>query len=236
MLDIANVGNKDTLIDLGCGDGRIVIAAAKRGAKSIGVDIDPQRLRECRKNSFKAGVKDRVKFVRQDLFETDISQATVVTMYLLPQVNIKLRSRLLRDLTPGTVIVSHAFDMGDWKADNWAKHIYSWTVPVNLSGKWRIESSDEDRMVLTLSQRFQKVKGSLMIAKKAHSIRFAKLKGNSLEFKVRADGSKEKKEFTYKCRMSGDSMQGRIESESGGKKIKARRDPSTKRAIDKGPI
>jgi SAM-dependent methyltransferase len=135
MLKMANVGKNDVVYDLGCGDGRLVVTAVKKfGAKrGVGVDIDPQRIRESDENARAAGVADRVKFVVQDLFKTDIREATVVTLYLLPDVNLRLRPKLLSDLKPGTRIVSHAFDMGDWQPEKTAsvdgRMIYFWTVP-----------------------------------------------------------------------------------------------------------
>jgi methyltransferase family protein len=137
MLKVAKVGKNDILYDLGCGDGRIVITAAKRfGTRGVGVDIDPARIREARENAVKAGVADKVKFVQQDLFETDIREATVVTLFLLPEVNCRLRPKLLSDLKPGTRVVSHNFDMGDWTPLKTLKvrvpqehTIYYWEVP-----------------------------------------------------------------------------------------------------------
>jgi SAM-dependent methyltransferase len=118
MLKVAKVGKDDILYDLGSGDGRIVITAAKEfGARGVGVDIDPDLIREARENAVKAGVADKVKFLQQDLFETDIREATVVTLYLLPEINRRLRPKLLSDLKPGTRVVSHNHDMGDWKPD-----------------------------------------------------------------------------------------------------------------------
>jgi tRNA A58 N-methylase Trm61 len=115
MLAVANVGKDDVLYDLGSGDGRIVITAAKKfGTRGVGVDIDPERVKEANENAAKAGVSDRVRFVQQDLFQTDIREATVVTLYLLPAVNMRLRPKLLSDLKPGTRVVSHNYDMGDW--------------------------------------------------------------------------------------------------------------------------
>jgi len=115
MLAVANVGKDDVLYDLGSGDGRIVITAAKKfGTRGVGVDIDPERVKEANENAVKAGVTDRVRFVQQDLFQTDFREATVVTLYLLPSVNMRLRPKLLSDLKPGTRVVSHNYDMGDW--------------------------------------------------------------------------------------------------------------------------
>lgn len=134
MLKLANVKKNDVIYDLGCGDGRIVITAAKNyGATGTGVDIDPQRIKEAKENAKAAGVTDKVKFVQGNLFEMDFSDATVVTLYLLPSVNMKLRPMLLEQLKPGTRIVSHAFDMGDWKPEKTetvdGSTLYFWTVP-----------------------------------------------------------------------------------------------------------
>ncbi len=138
MLRVANVGKNDVVYDLGCGDGRIVITAAQKyGARGIGIDINPERIKESNENAKKAGVSDRVKFIQQDLFETNFSEATVVTLYLLPAVNLRLRPKLLADLKPYTRIVSHAFDMGDWAPDRVIKvqgnqterTVYYWVVP-----------------------------------------------------------------------------------------------------------
>jgi SAM-dependent methyltransferase len=133
MLAVAQVGPKDVLYDLGSGDGRIPITAAKRwGTRGLGVDIDPQRIEEANANAKTAGVTDLVRFVQADLFEMDLAPATVITLYLLPDLNVKLRPKLLK-LKPGTRIVSHDFSMGDWKPDRriekGAKTVYFWTVP-----------------------------------------------------------------------------------------------------------
>jgi len=134
MLRMAAVTKKDTVYDLGCGDGRIVITAAQKyGARGVGIDIDPERVAEATENVRKAGVADRVKIIRGDLFEADISAATVVTLYLLTDLNLKLRPKLLRDLNPGTRVVSHAFSMGDWKPERTAEvsgtTVYLWRIP-----------------------------------------------------------------------------------------------------------
>jgi SAM-dependent methyltransferase len=134
MLRMAKVGPKDTVYDLGCGDGRIVIAAARDfGARGVGIDIDPKRVAEARQNAKSAGVADRVEFRQADLFETDLGSATVVALYLLPELNLKLRPKLLRELAPGSRIVSQSFDMGDWKPavrkKVEGKDVYLWYVP-----------------------------------------------------------------------------------------------------------
>ena len=134
MLRLARVGKDDVVYDLGCGDGRIVIRAAKAyGARGVGVDIDPARVREAKDNAAQAGVADKVTIRQQDLFETDLREATVVTLYLLPEVNLRLRPKLLSELKPGTRVVSHNFDMGDWTPERVVQvgnaTVYLWTIP-----------------------------------------------------------------------------------------------------------
>ncbi len=134
MLDLAKVSKNDVVYDLGCGDGRIVITAAEKfGATGKGIDIDPQRIKEANENATKAGVTDKVEFVQANLFESDVSEASVVTLYLLNSLNMKLRPILLEQLKPGTRIVSHAFNMGDWEPDQTIQvdgsTIHLWTVP-----------------------------------------------------------------------------------------------------------
>jgi len=134
MLKVANVKATDVVYDLGCGDGRIVITAAKEyGARGVGFDIDPQRIKEATANAQQAGVADRVRFVEADLFEANISEASVVTVYLLSSLNLKLRPKLMRELKPGTRVVSHAFDMGDWKPERElnvkGRRVFLWTIP-----------------------------------------------------------------------------------------------------------
>jgi SAM-dependent methyltransferase len=138
MLDAAKVGLGDVVYDLGCGDGRIVITAAQRyGARGVGVDLDPERIREARDNATRVGVTDRVTFVQQDLFATDVSAATVVALYLSPELNLRLRPKLLRELRPGSRVVSHQFDMGDWLPERSLevtvagamRRVFLWQIP-----------------------------------------------------------------------------------------------------------
>jgi SAM-dependent methyltransferase len=134
MLEMAKVTAKDVVYDLGCGDGRIVITAAQKfGARAVGIDIDPKRIQEANANAKAAKVTDKVKFVEADLFESDIGEATVVSLYLLTRLNEKLKPKLLKDLKPGTRVVSHAFDMGDWKPEATAQvassTVYLWRIP-----------------------------------------------------------------------------------------------------------
>ncbi|MBD2441080.1 cyclopropane-fatty-acyl-phospholipid synthase family protein [Nostoc sp. FACHB-110] len=141
MLQVAKVGKNDVLYDLGSGDGRIVITAAQKyGTRGVGIDINPERIQEANANAQKAGVTDRVQFRQQDLFKTDLSQASVITLYLLPEVNQRLRPELLK-LKPGTRIVSHAFDMGDWEPQQTlqvdGKTVYYWVVPQEVPANLR---------------------------------------------------------------------------------------------------
>ena len=140
MLNLAKVKNGDLVYDLGCGDGRIVIAAAKNfGARGVGIDINPDRIREANENAQKAGVENRVRFLERDLFTADIHDADVVALYLLTSVNLKLRAKLLQELRPGTRVVSNTFDMGDWKPDKEVtvdgRRVMLWTVPQSAGGR-----------------------------------------------------------------------------------------------------
>lgn len=146
MLILASVTSSDVVYDLGSGDGRLAIAAAQQcGARGVGIDIDPDRIREANENALKAGVSDRVKFRQEDLFNSDFSEATVVFLYLLPHLNLKLRPQLFHQLKPGTRVVSHDFDMGDWKPDRTQKMIlpeestlYYWVIPKEMPLRQRI--------------------------------------------------------------------------------------------------
>lgn len=213
MLEMAKVTDKDVVYDLGCGDGRMVVTAAKKyGARGVGVDIDPQRIAESNANAKEAGVTDKVKFIKGDLFEMDFSETTVLTLYLLPSVNEKLRPKILK-LKPGTRVVSHAFTMGDWEADEQAevegRSAYYWTVPANVEGTWvaTVKDGGEERKVaLNLEQEYQKVTGSAEIDGKKAEIKDAKLQGDKLTFALATDGQSAK---TYTCRIDGSQMEGR---------------------------
>jgi len=148
MLEIAQVDRHDVVYDLGSGDGRLAITAAQKyGARGVGIDINPRRIQEANANAKEAGVTDLVKFRQQDLFKTDLSSATVVTLYLLPRINLKLRPKLLRELQPGTRIVSHAFNMGDWKPQRVervsGRTIYYWVVPQQVPKNLRSQNNPD---------------------------------------------------------------------------------------------
>ena len=207
MIEVAKVTEKDTVYDLGCGDGRMVVTAAKKhGARGIGVDIDPERIREANANAKEAGVTDRVKFIQADLFTMDFKEADVLLMYLLPSVNVKLRPKIL-ELKPGTRIVSHAFDMGDWEADDTievdGRTAYFWLVPAKVDGQWQATLKDggqQKQATLNLKQEYQQVSGTAEIDGKKVEIKDAKLKGDQLTLAL--DGNK-----TYTVRVDGANMQ-----------------------------
>ena len=175
MLRMADVGPDDYLIDLGSGDGRIPIAAAKRyGTRGLGVDLDPPLVELARRNAVAEGVSGKVRFEVKDLFETDLSQATVVAFYLLPNVAMELRPKLLKELRPGTRIVAHDYDLGDWLPDEWTSirvpdkpvapvgisQVFLWIVPGDARGRWTSEIGGE-RIAIDIDQRFQMIKASI---------------------------------------------------------------------------
>ena len=227
MLQIAKVGPQDYLIDLGSGDGRIVVTAAKKfGARGFGVDLNPVRIKESVENAAKAGVTDRVAFNQRNLFETDLGDASVITMYLLPRVNLDLRPKLL-DLKPGTRIVSHDFDMDDWKADEFVtmyanekygsvggeSAIYFWIVPSKVAGPWQWRLSVGGKPLtyeLTLEQRYQMISGSVRVGGRSIKLQDARLRGDqiSLGFSVEVNGSLIKHEFSG--RVTGNSIDGTV--------------------------
>jgi hypothetical protein len=188
MLDMAAVGGDDYLIDLGSGDGRIAVMAAQRGAQALGVDIDPARISEAVVAARLAQVEQRARFRRQDLFLTPLREADVVTMYLLPDVNMRLRPRLLTELRAGARVVSHNFTMGDWRPDEArevdASRVYLWIVPAVAEGEWRLETAAGGDLPLVLEQRFQDVTGTL----DGRPLRDVALRGRALRFTVDAPG------------------------------------------------
>ena len=167
MLALAQVRPDDHVIDLGSGDGRILVAAARsHGARGLGVEIDPARIREAEANARAAGVGHRVSFRRQDLFETPLQEADVLTLYLTPEVNQRLRPRILSQMRPGTRVVSHDYDMGDWRWDTrqrvGAATIYLWIIPANAAGRWNL-SLEGEAGTLELRQHYQEIEGTLTL-------------------------------------------------------------------------
>jgi precorrin-6B methylase 2 len=207
MLDIAKVTSSDYVMDLGSGDGRTVITAAKRGAKARGIEYNPDMVELSQRNAAKEGVTDRASFAKADLFETDLSEATVITMFLLPDINLKLRPKIL-NLKPGTRVVSNSFTMGDWKADETATvkdgcasycTALLWIVPAKVAGTWQLGDGE-----LALKQTYQTISGSLRRAGNTVAIANGKLNGDQIMFN--AGGS------LYTGRVSGGSMEGTISS------------------------
>lgn len=190
MLDMAKLTKDDIHIDLGSGDGRIVIAAARRGARSLGIDLNPTRIEEANENARKAGVTDRVTFVQGNLFDLKIADATVLTMYLLQGVNLQLRPRILTEMRPGSRVVSHAFSMNDWEPDQHAnvtgRNIYLWIVPAKADGTWQAESAGR-RFSLILRQSFQKLTGTATADGRSTPVT-GRLVGQAIELSVDLGG------------------------------------------------
>ncbi len=188
MLDMASVGPDDYLIDLGSGDGRIPIMAAQRGARALGVDIDPERVAQAAAAARIAQVETRATFRRQDLFDTPIREASVVTLYLLPEINLRLRPRLLTELRPGTRVVSHQFGLGDWQPDDrreiGASTLYLWIVPAVVAGSWSLEIEGRPAMPLMLEQSFQQATGRAGVQR----LRDVALRGRRLSFTLDLPG------------------------------------------------
>jgi hypothetical protein len=208
MLDLATVTAQDEVIDLGSGDGRTVIAAAKRGARARGIEYNQEMVDLSIANAMAEGVSDRATFAKADLFETDLSKATVITMFLLTDINLRLRPTLLK-LKPGTRVVSNTFTMGEWEADatasagedctSWCTALL-WIVPARVEGTWTLG----DLSTLTLSQSFQMVSGTLAKGTATTALERGRLRGEEIRFSV---GSSE-----YAGRVNGDSITGTVKT------------------------
>jgi precorrin-6B methylase 2 len=218
MLSIAGVTPDDIVVDLGSGDGRTVITAARRGAHAIGVEYNPDMVELSRKNAEIAGVSDKTEFIEADLFEYDLSKATVITMFLLPEINLKLRPKLL-DLKPGTRVVSNTFTMAEWEPDyevttqdNWNSWNTAllWIIPAKVAGEWKL---GED--ILTINQQFQMISGKLVRGAKNSIIKDGRLRGDGITFKI--------DDRIYTGRVSGNKMEGIVSDSSGEKKWTATR-------------
>lgn len=240
MLRFAGVTASDYVFDLGCGDGRIVIAAAKNfGAKAFGVDLDPQRIEECKEGAEAAAVTDKATFKLGSYFDVDLGPATVLATYLLAETNLQLRPKYFRELRPGARLVSHCFDMADWKADKIEsspkareQRILYWVIPAPVGGQWgwtdKTESG-EAQFRLDLEQKFQTVTGDLTAGKTARrAIRSATINGKQFQFCAVADGKKAVN-VTYKGVVDGDTIRGIQKREGGGnggeREWVARREP-----------
>ena len=228
MLTIAQVGPEDYVIDLGSGDGRVVIMAAQRfKARGLGVDLNPELVRVSEQRAKQAGVSERVRFEVRDIFQTDLSAATVVTLYLLTELNLRLRPSLLK-LAPGTRIVAHAFDMGEWEADQLddttASLLRLWIVPARVAGtwSWSLESGGRSRRLeVDLNQQFQRVSGVVSVEQQRLRLRDAALRGDHLRFTLleqqRADHGVR---YDYAGRVRDDRIEGEVVINEGAKRMR----------------
>jgi len=220
MLDLAKATPSDYLIDLGSGDGRTVITAAKRGIKALGIEYNPDMVELSKRAAAKEGVTERATFMKADLFETDFSKATVITMFLLPEINLKLRPKIL-GLKPGTRIVSNTFTMGEWEADetgtaasdegsSYYRTALLWIVPAKVEGAWKSGGGD-----ITFKQEFQKISGSISTGGVSTLVTGGKLRGDQISFS--AGGAQ------YTGTVSGNSIAGAVVSGGGSKEWSAAR-------------
>lgn len=251
MLRLARVAKDDVVYDLGCGDGRLVISAAvKYGARGVGFDIDPERIKECLENSEKAGVQDRVKFILGDLFEADFREATVMPMYLLTTVNLKLRPKILRELRPGARVVSHNFGMDNWMPDEQsvvrvediAHDVYLWIVPANVSGTWTwtMDKGAPPRACrLEVTQKFQRWEGRLLVDGTEAPVKDAKLQGDKIAFTAEAALGGKAAVLTFEGKADGHAINGLVRVAIDGRSTayawKAKRRPDTMTRIDDDP-
>ncbi len=215
MLRMAQVTPNDYVVDLGAGDGKIVIAAAKKfGARSLGIEYDAELAKHAQGNVEKAGVAGKARIVRGDIFASDFSQATVVTMYLLPGLNMKLRPTLLA-MRPGTRVASHSFTMEDWEADEVSssdgRRAYFWVVPANVNGGWALESGGE-KNELAFEQKFQKIEGTVGLGQTQGGLREARLSGFNIRF-AWVDNSGVQRNYTG--RVTGNRMEGSWRGDNG---------------------
>ncbi|HEX8640592.1 MAG TPA: methyltransferase domain-containing protein [Allosphingosinicella sp.] len=206
MLSLAEVRPNEYVIDLGTGDGRIPIAAAKSsGARGLGVDIDPARVREAQQNARAAGVAHRVEFRRQNLFDTPLADADVVTLYLTPEVNARLRPRILEQMRAGTRVVSHDFDMGDWTADRRVRigsaSVYLWIVPARVGGRWTL-TVDGRPAELQLDQLYQQVRGSVRSGGRISRVEQGVVSGPRIRFIASVGGTRR----VFEGRADGDTI------------------------------
>jgi len=248
MLRLAGVKAGDVLYDLGCGDGRIVIEAARRyGIRAVGIDIDPLRIRESTDNAAKAGLAGKVRFVQQNLFEADFKDATVVTMYLLTSVNLRLRPKLLAELKPGTRLVSHSFEMGEWRPDKTAvvttgrgdeRDVHFWVVPANVTGRWEWDlgaGANRKRCVLEAAQQFQDVTVSARAGDRLLDAGEVRLAGDLFGFRL--DPGEGGRAAVYEGRVAGDTITGTVRPAGADRTAAvawtAKRDPKTAESIAK---
>jgi len=218
MLDMANVTAKDFVIDLGSGDGRTVITAAKRGAKAMGIEYNRDLVELSRRNAAKEGLADKVKFIRADIFKSDFSKATVITLFLLPALNVRLRPKIL-NMKPGVRVVSNSFDMGDWTpeeratvSDGCTQYCTAlfWIVPAKVQGKWKMPRGE-----LVLKQEYQMLSGTAKVENVSAAINGGKMTGDQIAFSVG--------DTSYTGRVNGSTIEGIRKSATGETKWRATR-------------
>jgi len=228
ILALAGVTADDVVYDLGSGDGRLVVAAARDfAARGVGVEIDPKLVHRSTENAYRAGVTDRARFIWEDLFKVSVTDASVVTLYLLPEVNLRLRPKLLAELRPGARIVSHDFSMGEWVADRVERvkgpereHVlYYWVVPAGVDGEWRWTADGPlgtATYQLRLRQRFQNVTGMLVLNDGVSLVRDATLAGDRLSFTVVTEIGARIVTMRFAGKVTGDRVSGTIDVDEGG--------------------
>lgn len=242
MLKLAAVTENDIVYDLGCGDGRIVVAAAKKyGAHAVGVDNNPERIRDSWANAKQEGVENKVNFLEQNLFDTNLRDASVVTLYLLTEVNLKLRPKLFQELKPGTRVVSHSFSMDTWQPDSIRlvddRYIYFWRIPANASGNWVVtlkNKKENEKYSLQLDQIFQQVEGSLQKNSEKYYISDARLNGTMLQFTTRQNSKNGKVKMLFNAEIKDDEMNGTIRKDGENDLISftAKRQEGTLKPLD----
>jgi len=228
MLRMAKVGPRDFVVDLGSGDGRMVITAAREhGARGFGVDHDARLVEQAKANAAKAGVADRVEFFAQDLYKTRIRRATVMTIYLLPEVNLMVRPKLFRELRPGTRIVSHDYDMGEWRPDaedtldapdkpvgrDRISKVFFWIVPANVTGEWRsrvVVGKDRLDLEFAFTQKFQQVQGHVLAGGARHEMQSVELRGDRLAFVAQVGQGEKTEKLAFEGRVHGEQISGRL--------------------------
>jgi hypothetical protein len=220
MLNMAQTKPEDYVIDLGAGDGKIAIAAAKKfGARSTGIEYNPDMAALAQRNAQAAGVGGKAQIVQGDIFVSDFTQATVLTLYLLPSLNMKLRPQILA-MRPGTRVVAHAFNMEDWEPDESSdvdgRRVYLWIVPANVSGRWAMELSGtggSDKLSLNLDQKFQKIEGVAYLGSTLAGLREPRLSGFRIGFAY-VDNRGVRRDFNG--RVTGGTMEGSFRTDGGG--------------------
>jgi SAM-dependent methyltransferase len=213
MLRMAQVTKDDLVYDLGAGDGKIAIAAGKLGARSVGIEYNAEMAKHAQANVLKAGVQERTRIMQGDIFVTNFTDATVITLYLLPALNLKLRPQLLA-MRPGTRVVSHSFTMDDWEADEISsmdgRRAYFWLVPANVQGGWNLDANGT-KSELVFEQKFQKIDGTIGLGHTSGGLRNARLAGPAISFSY-VDNSGLRRDFTG--RVTGGRMEGTFRGEN----------------------